>query len=108
MKASVWFLLLPALGLGVWASTSCDEPRHLPNEPPQTTEPSPNASILPAPLASEVEPDPKSSGIRDAGVPSDAGTDAGAVTTSFLREDKAVDPDLAPRETAGVRATMRM
>lgn len=108
MKASAWLFLLPAAALGFWAFTSCDEPHHPANEPPQTTEPSPNASILPAPLASEVEPDSKSNPPADAGAPNDAGSDAGVIATRFLREDSAVDPDLAPRETAGVRLTTRM
>lgn len=108
MKASPWLLSLPAFALGFWAFASCDEARHSQGEPPPTTEPSPNASIMPAPLASEIEPEPKPGATRDAGAPADAGSDAGAVSTRFLREDSAVDPDLAPRESTGVRATMRM
>lgn len=104
MKAPAWLLLIPAVALGIWAATSCDEPRHSTSEPPQTTEPSPNASILPAPLASEVEPDPKSSPPPDAEAPADAGV----FTTRFLREDSAVDVDFGPREATGVRLTTRM
>ena len=106
MKPSPWLLSLPAIVLGFWAFTSCDDARRAPNEPPQTTEPSPNASIMPAPLASEIEPETKPGVTHDAGAPSDAGTDV--VSTRFLREDSAVEADLAPRESTGVRATMRM
>ncbi|HET9933214.1 MAG TPA: hypothetical protein VFQ35_21065, partial [Polyangiaceae bacterium] len=98
----------PAVALGFWAFTSCDETRHTTTEAPQTTEPSPNASIMPAPLASEIEPEPKASVSHDAGAPTDAGSDAGVISTRFLREDSAVDPDLTPRENTGVRATMRL
>ena len=108
MKASLGFGVVCVIALGFWGFMSCDEARRPSNEPPQTTEPSPNASILPAPLASEVEPVAKQRPNLDAGVPTDAGSDMGVVTTRFLHEDVALEADLSPRETSGVRATLRV
>ncbi|MFZ5895858.1 MAG: hypothetical protein ACOY0T_32680 [Myxococcota bacterium] len=107
MNRSLWLTVLALAALGAWAFTSCDEARRTPSEQPQATEPSPNASILPAPLASEVEPETKQPA-SDAGVSADAGADAGVVTTRFLRGDSALDADLAPRDASGVRLTLRM
>jgi len=105
MKRAFWFFLLPLAA----ALASCDESRRSSGEPPQASEPSPNASILPAPLASEVETQSKRAPSVDAGAPSDAGSDAGSsVTTRFLREDIALDPDPAARDTSGVRTTLRL
>ncbi len=62
-------------------------------------EPSPNASILPAPLASgDVEGKTDSS---DAGALRDAGSDAGAFVVVTSREDRALDDDSELKEAFG-------
>jgi hypothetical protein len=77
------------------------------------TEPSPNASILPAPLASGIEPsnataaDESDAGHRDSshGV-SDAGADAAPPEPHALREDQALSSE-TPREGNGLTLTAR-
>ena len=78
------------------------------------TEPSPNASILPAPLASGVEaPSPDKSdtdaiGRRDAGrTPADAGLEAPAPEPRALREDQALSGE-TPHESSGLSLTARL
>jgi hypothetical protein len=69
------------------------------------TEPSPNASILPEPLAAAPE---RAGTSVDAAVPSDAGTDAEAREPELLREDRWIPDDTAElRETAGVTLKAR-
>ena len=64
------------------------------------TEPSPNASILPAPLATGLEQ--SQAGPRDASV-SDADADAEPVDPEWLREDRALPTDLwEPRDLSGL------
>ena len=76
------------------------------------TEPSPNASILPAPLASEVPGGAKANGEesehRDAGHPlADAGADAPPPEPRALREDQAL-PAESPRENSGFSLSARL
>lgn len=67
-------------------------------------EPSPNASILPAPLATA----PERTGSADAAVPSDAGTDAEAAEPVRLREDRWLVEDAAElREPGGITLKAR-
>ncbi|HEV8548941.1 MAG TPA: hypothetical protein VGQ57_07935 [Polyangiaceae bacterium] len=69
--------------------------------PGEPSEPSPNASILPAPLATGPETVPAAAA-GDAG-PSDAGTDAEVVPPVSAREDQAFPADFdEPHELAGV------
>jgi hypothetical protein len=82
--------------------------------PPGLAEPSPNASILPAPLASGVDspgsskPDEEDAGHRDAGRPaSDAGSEVTpAEPPHALREDQVL-PSEAPHESNGLTLTAR-
>jgi hypothetical protein len=69
-----------------------------------TIEPSPNASILPAPLASEREKAPR---LPDAGS-FDSGSDAEAPTPELAREDQALPADLAAlHDTSGYELRAR-
>lgn len=113
MKRAAWISTL-ALALGApWLTQGCENAKRTPSEP-QAPEPSPNASILPAPLASDVdtkahEPPPADAGaLLDASAP-----DAAPATTRWLKEDEPVDPDSTPREatskeTTGVRLLSRL
>jgi hypothetical protein len=87
-------------------ASGCDE---TPNQPAETpsNEPSPNASIMPAPLASEVETKPRRLTVADAGAPLDASVDGGALTTRWLKEDQEPDADTAPHDGAGTRMLAR-
>ncbi len=68
-------------------------------------EPSPNASILPAPLATAPE---RVGATVDAAAPSDAGTDAEAAEPERLREDRWLGEDAAElREPGGITLKAR-
>lgn len=72
-------------------------------------EPSPNASILPAPLASGIETPSVAKSEDDAGqgrLPPDASTDAAAPEPHSLREDQAL-PAEAPRDSSGLTLSAR-
>ena len=78
------------------------------------TEPSPNASILPAPLASNLEvsgagkASPEDAERRDGGhAPVDAGSDAAAPEPHALREDQAL-PSESPHESNGLTLSARL
>lgn len=73
-----------------------------PTKQPQSAEPSPNASILPAPLSSELEPVPQGP-LAEAGVGGTAPTDVEQVAPEPLRADQALDPDVVSREAASER-----
>lgn len=73
----------------------------------QPNEPSPNASILPAPLASELEPI-AAIGRVDAGYAPDAAVDAGSLVPEPVREDRALAPDTGIREAASMRLTAEL
>ncbi|HEY3233384.1 MAG TPA: hypothetical protein VGJ84_01625, partial [Polyangiaceae bacterium] len=98
--------LLPSLGgLIVFLAGSC---RTTSNEPPQRTEQSPNASILPAPLPSVTEP---RSHLRS-GLAGDVETGRGAWADAApsapveVRDDEPLPADTQPsRDTAGVELT---
>jgi hypothetical protein len=94
-------VLLACLALAV----GCEDTRRPPPEP-QASEPSPNASILPAPLASEVEPASKL--LRDAGVSPDAGTESAALTPRRLRDNESPEQDLSAREGSGIKIWARL
>jgi hypothetical protein len=80
-----------------WLGPSCETAKRAPSEP-QTPEPSPNASILPAPLASAVETKVHRPSAADAGAVADSSVDASAPPTlRWLREDEPVDADTVPR-----------
>lgn len=92
-------LALTALGPG------CEQHRPEPLSTPSATEPSPNASVLPAPLAAGPT---KSSG-RDAGQPaSDASADAAVLEPPRpLREDEALGPESELRAAPGLSLEAR-
>jgi hypothetical protein len=91
-------VVLPALG-GACESRTTATVDAGPNEP------SPNASILPAPLATAPE---RAGTSTDAAVPSDAGTDAEAGAPEWLREDRWLPEDTTElRETAGIKLKAR-
>lgn len=93
----------------VASGCACEDTRHPAAEQPPI-EPSPNASIMPAPLASELGPKAsrRTGTIADAGAPLDAGADAAVtVTTRWLGEDQAPDADPAPHEGGGARLSGR-
>jgi hypothetical protein len=100
---------MPLVAAGLLALSGCDAVKSEPTAAP-ANEPSPNASILPAPLVSDEEGD---KGVpRDAGRPREARAegqgrhlDAGsleavAVDPQPLRDDQPLEPDLAVREPA--------
>jgi hypothetical protein len=86
------------------AVAACDgRPSSAPDAGP--TEPSPNASILPAPLATGLEQAP--SGPRDAGTV-DADADAELVVPEWPREDRALGEDLwEPSDLSGLLLAAR-
>ena len=86
--------------------TGCEEHKSASARDAGTTEPSPNASILPAPLASGADP-PGVGKPEDAGRPnSDAGSDAAAPEPRSLREDQALASE-SPRENSGLTLVAR-
>src|SRR3954447_20042581 len=102
--------LASVLTLGVLLS-ACDDHKQTGGKDAGPTEPSPNASILPAPLASEVPGGAKANGEdsehRDAGhSQSDAGQDAPPPEPHALREDQAL-PSETPHETSGFSLSAR-
>lgn len=99
-----WFAL-------TWFASACDDHKQSGAKDAGPTEPSPNASILPAPLASEVPGGAKANGEenehRDAGhAMAEASADAPPPEPRVLREDQALSPDL-PHETAGFTLSAR-
>jgi hypothetical protein len=103
------FISVLALSL---ASNACDERKPTGGKDAGLTEPSPNASILPAPLASEVPGGAKANGedgeSRDAGhLQSDAGSDAPLPEPHALREDQALVGE-TPHETSGFSLSARL
>jgi hypothetical protein len=81
-------LALP-VGLMVWTLAGCPERATTSGPVPSSSLPSPNASILPAPLRPPLEtPDG-----QDAGVDGDSGADANRPPPSTLREDVPLEPD---------------
>lgn len=73
------------------------------------SEPSPNASILPAPLASAVEKQARPGIELDAGAPLDAGAEPRIAQSSprFLREHTAPEADTLLKEASGLKLTAR-
>jgi len=99
------------LTLGVLAS-ACDDRKQSNGKDAGLTEPSPNASILPAPLASEVPGGTKANGEdtehRDAGhTLIDAGPAAPPPEPHALREDRAL-PSETPHENSGFSLSARL
>ena len=102
-----------ALASAAWCA-SCDDHKSASGRDAGLTEPSPNASILPAPLASGIEApsNGKSAGSeperRDAGHwSSDAGSDVTPPEPRYLRENQALSPE-SPHETSGLSLTARL
>jgi len=94
------------------AASACDDHKQSTSKDAGLTEPSPNASILPAPLASDVPGGAKANGEdgehRDAGhTPGDAGADAPPPEPRALREDQAL-PRETPHETSGFSLGARL
>lgn len=101
------FMSLLALGF----LAACDDHKQSGAKDAGLTEPSPNASILPAPLASEVPGGAKANGEdsdhRDAGhAATDAGADAPPPEPRALREDQALPTEI-PHETTGFTLSAR-
>jgi hypothetical protein len=94
--------LMPALFSAVVAGNlGCEPRRPEPLLAPSASEPSPNASILPAPLAAG----PPKAPARDAPhvLPTDAGMDSGApITPVLIREDDTLSPEGELRLAPGV------
>ncbi|HKO47883.1 MAG TPA: hypothetical protein VJV79_09175 [Polyangiaceae bacterium] len=93
-------------------ASACDEHKGGGSKDAGLTEPSPNASILPAPLASEVPGGVKTNDEgterRDAGhSPTDAGLDAPPPEPHALREDQAL-PSEHPHEDSGFSLSARL
>lgn len=102
--------LLPTLALilgAPWLTESCEEKSRAPAEP-APIEPSPNASILPAPLASDVETQTHRPLPNDAGAPLDGSVDAAVPTTRWLKEDEALESDAPAHDSTGVRLLARL
>jgi hypothetical protein len=102
------FGLTLALGM---VFSACDDHKPSVGKDAGLTEPSPNASILPAPLASEVPGGAKANGedseARDAGhALADAGLDAAPPEPHALREDRALPREI-PHETSGLSLSAR-
>jgi hypothetical protein len=86
--------------LSALALSACAEK---PQPQPQPNEPSPNASILPAPLASAIEPPPKVSPV-DAGKQPEGGFDGGSFfAPEAVRDDRPLRSDVLPREPSSLR-----
>lgn len=102
---------MTALALSL-AASACDDHKQTGGKDAGLTEPSPNASILPAPLASEVPGGAKANGEegehRDAGhPPPDAGADAPPPEPRALREDQVLPREI-PHETSGFSLGARL
>lgn len=94
------------------AASACEDRKPTVGKDAGPIEPSPNASILPAPLASEVPGGAKANGEdgehRDAGHPvTDAGADAAPPEPRALREDQLAPPGI-PHETTGITLSARL
>jgi len=105
--------LLTGLALLGSLCSACDDHKASVGRDAGPIEPSPNASILPAPLASNLEtagpgkPSAEEVERRDAGHLLDAGADAAIPEPHSLREDQAL-PGETPRETNGLTLTARL
>jgi len=102
-------ILLLAMGV---ALSACDDHKQSGAKDAGLTEPSPNASILPAPLASEVPGGAKANGEdnehRDAGhALTDAGSEVPPPEPRALREDQAL-PSEIPHESSGFTLSARL
>ncbi|HEY4156834.1 MAG TPA: hypothetical protein VGM29_02010 [Polyangiaceae bacterium] len=109
MRGQLWSSC--ALLGGLALVPACDERRVPVGHDGGATEPSPNASILPAPLATGLESAPKeqdagSRPLRDAGRNPDAGLDEPPPEPRALRVDQVLPSDSA-RDTAGLSLTAR-
>lgn len=82
------------------AVAGCDDKRVEASRDGGETEPSPNASIVPAPLAVGTELGDKLE--QDSGVSDAAAADAGTPPPRALREDQALSSDRLPRDTTGI------
>ena len=103
-----------AIALALLLSAGCDDHKINAAHDAGPSEPSPNASILPAPLASNLDApsggksSPDEAEHADGGrAVLDAGADAAPPEPHALREDQAL-PGEAPRESAGITLTARL
>ncbi len=103
-----------ALASATLCSAACDDRRTSAAHDAGPTEPSPNASILPAPLASNLEVSgagkatPEEAEHRDGGhAVLDAGADAALPEPRALREDQAL-PGENPHESSGLTLSARL
>lgn len=103
-----------ALALATCSGAGCDDRRTSGAHDAGPSEPSPNASILPAPLASNLEvsgagkTSPEEAEHRDGGrALLDAGADAGLPEPHALREDQAL-PSENPHESLGLTLSARL
>lgn len=104
-----WLLL--SVGLCSWG---CEDRKNSSTRSAGVTEPSPNATILPAPLASGIEavsaskPSSEETEHRDAGHPLlDAGADETPPEPHSLRDDQSLPGD-TPHESSGLSLTARL
>ncbi len=95
------------------AAAACEDRKNIAQRPTGPTEPSPNANILPAPLASGIDnpaaahAEAEDAGRHDPPRPSDAGSDAAPPEPAHaLREDQVLPSDV-PRESSGLTLTAR-
>src|SRR5882724_3976791 len=107
MRRSLGLCALLMLGVG------CNDRKTAAQRDAGPTEPSPNASILPAPLASGIEPtivgkaDEADASHHDTNrAVADAGADAAAPEPRALREDQALAGE-TPRENSGLTLSAR-
>jgi hypothetical protein len=107
MGARIRSVATLACVIALGACTACEEHKGPSARDAGLTEPSPNASILPAPLASIADP-PGVGKLEDAGrAIVDAGaSDAAAPEPRSLREDQALTSEI-PRESSGVTLVAR-
>jgi hypothetical protein len=103
-------VFVSVLSLGCWLS-ACDDHKQSASKAAGVIEPSPNASILPAPLASEVPGGAKANGEgaehRDAGHTPETALDTPLPEPHALREDQAL-PGETPHESSGFSLSARL
>lgn len=91
--------------LGALLLASCEPRKSEPLGVPSASEPSPNASVLPAPLA----PGPTKAAFRDAGHGSDVASDAGTPEPPrMIREDEPLPQETDLRAAPGVSLSARL
>jgi len=92
VEAHRYAALAVPVGLMTWTLAGCPEETARSGPPPGSSLPSPNASILPAPL----KPPSLTATSLDAGDDGEGGADASRPPPAPLREDVALEPDPEP------------